>query len=414
MRTILAALSALPALLGPPALEDPVDARPGAIDLRRVAFGQVETHLVLRLRAEAAWASSGGPCLVLRRAERLCVDADDRGAPVLRLGGRRLRAVVERPDGRTLVARLPPRTLRAPYGRLRWFATTGGDRVPDAGAASVRVSAYGAPDCFGAAAVRCRNPALTRRAVPAPRDALLMHDGACAPYGRPFGGTLIDPCEVGDLFAQRTARIALVGDSHARHLRAAVHVAAFARGRRAVVLVRSGCPFSIETYPGAPSLAAPCRRHSEEVLHWLRTHPRIHTLVSSSSAGRGMSAAGYAAMWARVPRTVRRILVVRDVPRARLDTGDCVEAVLRRRGTTRGACPTARGWALLPDAHADAARAAGGRVRLVDLTRHFCDAASCHPVIGGVYAYRDEDHINRVFSATLGPYLLGSRRMAPS
>lgn len=417
MRTFLAALSALAPLFGPAAHEDPVDAAAGAVDLRRAAFGQVETHLVLRLRAEAPWASADGPCLTLRggtRAERLCVDADGRGAPQLRLGDRRIRAVVTRPTERTLVARLPPRVLGLPDGRLRWFATTAGDRLPDTGSARARIGVYGAPDCFGAAAVRCRNPALARLAVPAPRDALLMHDGPCAPYARPFGGTLVDPCEVGDRFAQRTARVALVGDSHARHLRAAVHVAAYARGWRAVVLVRSGCPFSTATYPGAPSLAAPCRRHSEETLRWLRTHPRIHTVVTSSATGRGMSAAGYAAMWSRVPSTVRRIVVVRDVPRAGGRTGDCVEAVLRRRGTTRGACSMARSQALLPDAQAEAAAAAGGRVRVVDLTRQFCDTARCYPVIGGVYVYRDADHLNRVFSATLGPYLLGSSRAARS
>jgi hypothetical protein len=46
------------------------------------------------------------------------------------------------------------------------------------------------------------------------------------------------------------------------------------------------------------------------------------------------------------------------------------------------------------------------RVRLIDLTRLFCDRARCFPVIGGAYVYRDFNHLNRVFAATLGPYLL--------
>jgi hypothetical protein len=49
-----------------------------------------------------------------------------------------------------------------------------------------------------------------------------------------------------------------------------------------------------------------------------------------------------------------------------------------------------------------------GAVHLVDLSRVFCDAARCYPVIGGVYVYKDDNHLNRVFAATLGPVLLPS------
>ena len=30
---------------------------------------------------------------------------------------------------------------------------------------------------------------------------------------------------------------------------------------------------------------------------------------------------------------------------------------------------------------------------LIDLSRHFCDAARCYPVVGGLYAYKDTGHI---------------------
>jgi hypothetical protein len=46
------------------------------------------------------------------------------------------------------------------------------------------------------------------------------------------------------------------------------------------------------------------------------------------------------------------------------------------------------------------------RVRLVDLTRFFCDARRCFPVIGGVLVNKDVTHVTAVFGATLGPYLL--------
>jgi hypothetical protein len=49
-------------------------------------------------------------------------------------------------------------------------------------------------------------------------------------------------------------------------------------------------------------------------------------------------------------------------------------------------------------------------VHLVDLTSLFCDSAHCFPVVGGAYVYRDTNHMNTTFAATLGPYLLRAMR----
>jgi SGNH domain (fused to AT3 domains) len=44
-------------------------------------------------------------------------------------------------------------------------------------------------------------------------------------------------------------------------------------------------------------------------------------------------------------------------------------------------------------------------VREIDLTRAFCDARRCYPVIGGALVYKDEDHLTPTFAATLAPWL---------
>jgi hypothetical protein len=44
-------------------------------------------------------------------------------------------------------------------------------------------------------------------------------------------------------------------------------------------------------------------------------------------------------------------------------------------------------------------------VQLVDLTRFFCSAAFCYPVIGGVLVQKDVAHITRAFMRTMSPYL---------
>ena len=65
-------------------------------------------------------------------------------------------------------------------------------------------------------------------------------------------------------------------------------------------------------------------------------------------------------MWRRLPATVRRVYVLRDVPRVNASTGACVS---RTRGRTDTACTVPRGAAIIGDSSAQAAARAGGRVR---------------------------------------------------
>ena len=172
-------------------------------------------------------------------------------------------------------------------------------------------------------------------------------------------------------------------------------------------MTHPGCAFSTDLVPDRPADVARCRRHSEDALGWLRAHPSVHSVFTSNLAGRpSFSPAGFAAMWRRVPASVRHIYVIRDVPHVGYSTAACVTAAIRRRERPENACTVSRAAAIAHDASAAAAAAAGGRVHLIDLTRYFCDAARCHPVVGNAYVYRDDNHVNRVFGTTLGPYLL--------
>ncbi len=401
---------------------DAREGEPGAsVDLRRVSFGQRDTKLWLRLRTQGTWSAGGlaeeGLCLVLVRAGRLCVGGDGRGAAVLRFrpagapGFHAIRAVVLRRDERSLFARFHRRAIGLEFGRARWFVESGGgaDRAPDRGTRVATVGALGQPACFGAAAragaKRCVNRVLRRMVVPSPARAVVSPDAPC----RRVGGVRFvtaEPCEFGYRDEQQPVEVGLIGDSHSAHWRAAVEVVAQARAWRAVSITHPGCSFSTEVYPAPAPIPARCRRHSREALRWLREHPSVHTVFTSSSAGRGFGAGGFLAMWRRLPPTVRRIHVIRDVPRARPSTAGCVLRVRRRRARSGRACAIPRAAATLADPSATAARRRGDRARLVDLTRHFCDAASCFPVVGGAYVYKDDNHMNTVFATTLGPFLL--------
>ncbi|HEU4976965.1 MAG TPA: SGNH hydrolase domain-containing protein [Baekduia sp.] len=435
---------------GPPAHGDARDAAGAPVDLRSVAFGQRETQLTLRVRAQQPWLTHDvvgrgrSLCLVLARGApartvgRACL-ASASGRAELRyqhvdpLGrGSRWRAVdavVVRPDRRTLRATFPPYAVGLARGRLRWHvelrwrrpgtcAAGCQDRVPDAGALVARVAVLAEPRCFGAAARgACRNPALRGVVLPLPRDAPLLPDGACRVLPEPPGASVLEPCAFGVQGPARTGTVALLGDSHARHWRAALEVVAQARRWRAVSVTRPGCPFSVQI-PRSPALGpATCAQQHAEAMAWLRANPQIRTIFVSSwaeppsgpqggLAGYGGGPAAFGAMLDRVPASVRHIYVLRDIPGTSFATPSCVTAAMRRGSDPGSACAVARGAALVTDPLAQAGAARAPRVRVVDLTRRLCDARRCRPVVGGAYVYKDDNHMNAVFATTLGPYVL--------
>jgi hypothetical protein len=234
-----------------------------------------------------------------------------------------------------------------------------------------------------------------------------MPDAACTPSADRSRYSAIEPCEFGALETTGTPpQVALIGDSHAAHLRAAIDVVAQARGWRGVSITHSGCSFSTEAYPAPAPIPQRCRLHSAEAIDWLKRHPTVRTVFTSNAAARGLGPGGFVAEWSRMPSSVRRLYVIRDIPRVGYATAACVQTVLRKGERSAGACAVSRSGAFPFDPAAAAARAAGSRVRLLDLSRVFCDSARCYPVIGGAYVYKDFNHVNRVFAATLGPVIL--------
>jgi hypothetical protein len=197
-------------------------------------------------------------------------------------------------------------------------------------------------------------------------------------------------------------------------LRSTADVAAQALGLKAISLTEAGCGLATEVYPGWPPVDKQCRRHSEQVLRWLREHPSVHTVLLAASAAHGYTEDGLRALWSRIPRSVRRVNVVVDVPRVSYKTADCVQAVRTRHAVSDGACAVPRDkQALPPDPAPGAVAQSAPRVHLIDLTRYFCDSQHCFPVIGGAYVYRDTNHMNPIFAATLGPYLLQGMGLTP-
>ena len=118
--------------------------------------------------------------------------------------------------------------------------------------------------------------------------------------------------------------------------------------------------------------------------------------------------AGYRRTWTSLPKTVKHVIHIRDNPLTFQDTFDCVQRVIAERTQPAGpACASARKGSLRYDtAVATAKLLRSPRYQYADLSKFFCDATLCYPVIGGARVFKDAfGHLTTAYSRTLGPYL---------
>jgi hypothetical protein len=212
--------------------------------------------------------------------------------------------------------------------------------------------------------------------------------------------------------------VLLVGDSHAGVWRAALAPVARAEQWSAVSMAWSGCSLSTTPRELPPPADARCAAWRSQVFRWIRRHPDVSLVFFGEDASLGVivqggraqferEIAGYIGAWRRLPPSVRDIIVLRDNPRTPRRTAACVTHAIAHRRSAARLCAVARRAALLPDPAAQAARRAHmRRVHTVDLTRYFCTARVCSPVIGGVLVYKDTSHVTQVYARTLAPYML--------
>ena len=435
----------------PPAHFDRVD--PGtSLDLFGARFGQTgKSDLTLVIRTHQPWQPADvlpSPirllCLWLRSDAspapqgRLCAAPEPKAKSGVilryvaldedgnRLGIRNLSVVVRRPRPTMLSASFSPAVLRLAPGRYHWQvrSVVGSveDKLPDKSEVTLDIAVSTEPAarlrCFGAASRdplrRCVNRKLRTAIVPPPADAIFSQNSPCTPLS--FEGVL-SPCEFGVPAANATSTVALVGDSHASHWRAALEYVAQRKHWRGISITRSGCPLMHATTKLEGARRAECLQWNDQVPRWFARHPKIHTaFVVSHFAGdvvvpdgdneRETKVAGFIEAWNALPSTVKDIVVIRDTPIVGFQANECVRKAKARRRNAGNVCAVKRSEALREDPAVVAARRLKSkRVTVIDMSRYLCSKNRCFPVIGGALVYKDDQHMTDVFATTLGPYL---------
>ncbi|MGH2919545.1 MAG: SGNH hydrolase domain-containing protein [Solirubrobacteraceae bacterium] len=429
----------------PKAYDDRRDVAGGPLDLTSVAFGQQDTRMFLRIRTATAWdpaglsvASGRALCLVLlhrplsRARTRVCLgpgkdtalryahlDAAGRAGPE-----HPVPATVARPDARTIEARFAPLEVDLPSGGFAWQVTSSWrddgvcrgaspcvDRAPEGPPMQARRGLLAQPRCFGAASRarrRCYSPALRLAVVPTPDDSLVSGNAPCDPV---VPTVIVYQCTFGVSPARASSSVALVGDSFAVAWRGALEVVAQHKRWHAITMSRGGCPLSkAQVILPTPEASADCTVWNRLVQLWFKQHPEVSTVVASAHPARftGNASRGYREAWQALPPTVKRIYVVRSFPFVGSGrTERCVERAIRRRRPAGIGCAQSRKRVLKRDPMAaTASRLRSGRVRLIDMTRYMCDRRRCYPVVGGALVNKPTAHLTRIFSTTLGPFML--------
>ena len=276
------------------------------------------------------------------------------------------------------------------------------------------------PKCYGAASRdpfrQCRNPKLADIVKPTPDQAALAPNGACEVIEE---DGLLTVCASGVAPEAATATVALVGDSHAKHWRAGLEVVARAQNWRLLSVTQTGCPFSAAPRNAPKAEQERCTKWNEQASAWFTHHPEVSIVFAAQLTGGSgvvtpagkdeftVSMAGYRKAWDALPASVAHVVVIRDTPKIRYDTFDCIERAIDAHAPAGTTCAVSRAAALDRDPAARAAvRAASPRYGMVDLNRFMCSVKRCYPVIGGALVFKDPNHLTLAFATSLGPFLL--------
>jgi peptidoglycan/LPS O-acetylase OafA/YrhL len=221
-------------------------------------------------------------------------------------------------------------------------------------------------------------------------------------------------CVFGD--AEPTARVWLVGDSHAQQWQGALFELARERGWELTISFLGGCPVADVAFTGFRDVWGGgdrdrCRTYSSEVIAQIEqekpdlvfTSMAARQQLADDGSGRSVAdqyATGLATAWQRWTAAGSTVIPIADTPlNGQVRSPDCV--VLRASDPT--ACGVPRERALPADPIVAAAAGAGAGVHLLDLSDRMCDQTTCFAAVGGVAVFYDADHLSLQYVLRLIP-----------
>ena len=280
------------------------------------------------------------------------------------------------------------------------------------------------PICVGAATLDPRSGCVDRLTTVYPSVANPRNE-----YLPPCRATRAAPtahsCVIGASASRARLQFALIGDSHTEAWAAVLGDLGREHAWRGTVFSGYGCWMSEAVYELPGILRESCIPPYRQTMRWLRRHPEIDVVFVTHEVSKGLAGPratieprkilGFQQTFKRYPRSVRRVIVIRDTPGIKQAQFDCLaRAVLVAAGPAGPQCSSPRRVAL---AEPDAAVAAvaglrSARYQAVDMNDLMCSPSNCFPALGGVLVNRDiAGHLTNTFARTMRAQLL--RRLEP-
>ncbi|MEO0024040.1 MAG: hypothetical protein RL196_481 [Actinomycetota bacterium] len=206
-------------------------------------------------------------------------------------------------------------------------------------------------------------------------------------------------CSYGDLKGQTS--VALLGDSHMRQYFTPLEAIAKKHHFKLTLLSKSACP-PLSTEVSVAGLPEPsCVQWQQSLDSYLKSVKPFDLIIEASSSYVTSQVKNIGPSFERLVKSQQARgsswLVIRDNPKPRADTTDCIEA---HPSTADKVCSTPRKAALKPvDKIWQKAKELKGVV-IADFTDLYC-SQSCSGVIGDIIVYRDQSHLTNTFAATL-------------
>lgn len=276
--------------------------------------------------------------------------------------------------------------------------------------------------CFGAAAMlagsSCPRTADATSIVPAPASAA---SDLPAIYTDECRSQPADPTVRTCVFGKHgsTVRVALIGDSHAAAWFPALKAISDQEGWELHTYFKASCAFSNaarEVAPGQDAAAASCAQWNKTLATDLSKTESFSVVFTSAfanglqfldGAGRPSEAAaidGFRSAWRPLVDRDTTIVVIADTPHLGPAGLACVQSHL----ADPSECTLRAADALSTDTALTAAAEGQRNAIAVNMTDYFCTASVCPLVVGGVFVYRDAQHITATYSRSLAPWLLRS------
>lgn len=191
--------------------------------------------------------------------------------------------------------------------------------------------------------------------------------------------------------------IALVGGSHSGHWFPALKILAEELNFQLDLYNHDGCRFTNED--SLNQLTEKCLDWNANLIEQLKVDPPDLVFTTSTVNKHDTVPLGYIGQWSQL-EGITTIFAVRDNPRMKENIPSCLEntdnpldcAITRDQGVSK----------VIPWENTEGIPS---NVIFTDLTDYFCDDTTCHPVIGNVIVYRDNNHLTAQYAKSLAPAL---------